>query len=169
MAYFSEPNGCRGWWSSKTGLEQKLIILSTLLFIVCFALVITVAVLKNKSKSGDPCPTTVAPTTTPTVITESTAVTEDSSPTSSVDPSASTTEGTVSSPVTPASTGSLTAATKQDPPPKEGKTEMPEVEIPKKEKPETPEPEEKPETPEPEEKPKKDKLAQQEKCTTDSQ
>ncbi|GFU35266.1 uncharacterized protein NPIL_235811 [Nephila pilipes] len=121
MPYFSEPKDCRGWWSSRTGLEQKLIILSTLLFILSFALVITVAVLKNKSGKQDV--TTVAPTTAPTgsttavtgesttaVDTSSVSDTSSASDTSSVsDPASSTTvpttseQTTVSTPVNPPS------------------------------------------------------------------
>ncbi|GFQ87763.1 hypothetical protein TNCT_586721 [Trichonephila clavata] len=139
-----------GWWSSKTGLEQKLIILSTLLFIVTFALVITVAVLKNQSKSGDPCPTTVAPTTAPTGSTESTTVTADPSPTTSVDPSQTTS-------VDPSQTTSVDPSTSVSSEPSTEPQSSPDLSStttttkPKPEEPENPKPED----------PAKDKSTQQ--------
>ncbi|GBN27068.1 hypothetical protein AVEN_272286-2 [Araneus ventricosus] len=97
MPYFNEPNDCRGWWTSRTGLEQKLIILSTILFIVTFSLTITVIVYKNRSSSGD-C-TTVAPP-----ITGSTQVTGDTtlSTGASSSPSSDTTPAPETTPTTPA-------------------------------------------------------------------
>ncbi|GFU53130.1 uncharacterized protein NPIL_79461 [Nephila pilipes] len=103
MPYFSEPKDCRGWWSSRTGLEQKLIILSTLLFILSFALVITVAVLKNKSGKQDV--TTVAPTIAPTgsttEVTGESTTTADTSSVSGETPSSTTVgESTTTPPTT---------------------------------------------------------------------
>jgi len=78
-------NGEESWWNSKTSLEQKLIILASLLFVLSFCLLISVIVISNK-KSGASCgAVTVAPnetssvtepTTLPTTVAEETTTAE---------------------------------------------------------------------------------------------
>ncbi|XP_055953415.1 platelet glycoprotein Ib alpha chain-like isoform X1 [Argiope bruennichi] len=97
-------NEDEGWWTSRTGLEQKLIILSTILFIVCFSLTITVIVYKNRSSSGDS--TTAAPPITSTAATSETTVTGDTTPSSDSTVSSSIETSPATSPEASPSTGS---------------------------------------------------------------
>ncbi|XP_023221555.1 endochitinase A-like [Centruroides sculpturatus] len=71
--YF-DPSDGGNFWRRRTGLEQKLIIVSSILFCLAFALMITTIVLDKrlenyKSKSSD---TTPGPTTDSTLTTTTT-------------------------------------------------------------------------------------------------
>ncbi|GIY94975.1 uncharacterized protein CEXT_566602 [Caerostris extrusa] len=105
MPYFNEPKDCRGWWTSRTGLEQKLVILSTVLFIVAFALTITVIVYKNKKPDEV---TTVAPVTSPS--TDNTTGGSES-PTTPTEVPGTTSEASTSPTEAPATTESTTSPT----------------------------------------------------------
>ncbi|KAG8196872.1 hypothetical protein JTE90_027584 [Oedothorax gibbosus] len=79
------------WWQSRTGLEQKLVILSTVLFILAFSLMISVIVIKNRSPAAPSATTTVSPVTgTGDTTTGTEEPTPSTSPTPTVEPTPST-------------------------------------------------------------------------------
>jgi len=69
MAPFSESRSFGSWWAAKTSLEQKLIVLSSVLFLLSFCLLISVIVISNRKPSGGN-----TPTVTPTGQTEPTEI-----------------------------------------------------------------------------------------------
>jgi len=77
-----------GWWVSKTPLEQKLIILSSVLFILSFCLTISVIVLDNRKPPT--CSCTVEPGTS-TTISSSTSDSNATTPTTKATTVSSTT------------------------------------------------------------------------------
>ncbi|CAL1282223.1 unnamed protein product [Larinioides sclopetarius] len=110
-------NEDEGWWTSKTGLEQKLIILSSILFIISFSLTITVIVLKNRSNSGE-CTTVAPPTTGSTPVTGDTSTGSDSTVASSTGATPSTSPEPPSTSPEPPSTSPEPSSTNPKPPSK---------------------------------------------------